>query len=131
MTRGRLQALIDALIKLRDAADDALALATVGAYPEWKEDVSYEMGERVVYEGTLYKCIQNHTSITAWNPSDAISLWAEVLIPDPDVIPDWVQPESTNPYMMGDKVRHNGKVWESAIDYNVYEPPTMWNEVVE
>ena len=58
------------------------------------------------------------------------SLFAEVLIPDPEVIPDWVQPESTNPYMKGDKVRHNGKVWISDIDFNVFEPGIAgWSEI--
>lgn len=26
-------------------------------------------------------------------------------------IPEWEQPDSTNPYMAGDKVAHNGKTW--------------------
>lgn len=34
----------------------------------------------------------------------------------------WAQPGSTNPYMLGDKVRHNGKIWMSTIDNNVWEP---------
>ena len=54
-------------------------------------------------------------------PADAPSLWAEILIPDPEVIPDWVQPGSTNPYMKGDKVKLNGKTWMSDIDNNVWE----------
>ena len=63
-------------------------------------------------------------------PDVAVSLFAEVLIPDPSVIPDWVQPSSTNPYMKGDKVRHNGKVWVSTVDNNVWEPGVYgWDEV--
>lgn len=55
-------------------------------------------------------------------PTDAVSLWAKILIPDPTVIPEWQQPESTNPYMKGDKVTHQGKTWQSTIDNNVWEP---------
>ena len=99
-------------------------------YREWEVGVSYSAGERRLYDGNLYTCLQAHTSQEAWNPKDAPSLWAKVLIPDPDVIPEWEQPDSTNPYMAGDKVSHNGKVWVSDIDYNVWEPGAYgWTEV--
>lgn len=91
-------------------------------YPEWETSHAYVKDYRVQYGGLLYKCLQAHTSQEAWNPVDAVSLWARMLVPDPDVIPDWEQPDSTNPYMKGDKVRHNGLVWVSDMDYNVFEP---------
>ena len=99
-------------------------------YPEWETSHAYVIGYRVQYHGTLYKCLQAHTSQDAWTPMDAPSLWARVLVPDPEVIPEWVQPDSTNPYMKGDKVRHNGLVWVSDIDGNVWEPSVYgWSEV--
>ena len=110
--------------------DDSKALKAVELFPNWKSGTAYEIGDRVRYEGILYKCLSPHTAQSDWIPKDSISLWARVLIPDPEVIPDWEQPESTNPYMKGDKVRHIGKVWVSDIDYNVFEPPTMWSEVI-
>lgn len=110
---------------------DSEALESVELFPAWDVDEhDYAIGDRVRYEDVLYKCVQAHDSRQDRNPADAVSLWARVLIPDPDVIPDWVQPESTNPYMTGDKVRHNGKIWISTIDYNVYEPGVAgWDEV--
>jgi len=34
--------------------------------------------------------------------------------------------------MTGDKVRHNGKIWVSIADYNVWEPGVYgWEEVTE
>lgn len=39
-----------------------------------------------------------------------------------EVIPEWVQPDSTNPHMKGDKVINNGQTWESTIGNNVWEP---------
>lgn len=55
-----------------------------------------------------------------------------MLIPDPDVIPDWVQPDSTNPYAKGDKVKHSGGVWVSDIDGNVWEPGVYgWTRMLE
>jgi hypothetical protein len=39
------------------------------AIPEWSGDsVAYEVGDRVVYEGTIYECIQAHTSQADWQP---------------------------------------------------------------
>lgn len=66
--------------------------------------------------------LQAHRSQDSWTPDVSPSLFAKVLIPDPEVIPEWEQPDSTNPYMTGDKVTHNGHTWECSIDNNVWEP---------
>lgn len=111
--------------------DDATALTAIEMFPRWTPR-AYEAGERVRYMGILYRCLQGHQANETWNPVDAPSLWARVLIPDPSDIPEWVQPDSTNPYMKDDKVRHNSKTWSSDIDYNVFEPGVaMWTEVTE
>lgn len=130
ITRTKAMTLRALIEKSATSLDDEDALKGVELFPKWAENKAYAIGDRVRYEGILYKCLIAHTSQSDWIPSDSISLWARVLIPDPEVIPDWEQPESTNPYMKGDKVRHIGKIWESGIDYNVYEPPTMWSEVI-
>ena len=39
-------------------------------------------GDRVLWDGTLYKVLQDHTSQGAWKPADAPSLWAKVLTSD-------------------------------------------------
>lgn len=99
-------------------------------YPHWSgNSVAYSVGDRRQYDGVLYKCLQAHTSQPDWTPTAAPSLWAKVLIPDPGTIPEWEQPESTNPYMAGDRVTHNGKTWISDIDNNVWEPGVYgWSE---
>lgn len=98
----------------------------------WQQEYPYEVGDRVQYIGKVYKVLQAHKSQAGWEPDIAVSLFAEILIPDPGVIPEWVQPSSTNPYMLGDKVRHNGKIWVSTYDYNVWEPGVYgWEEVTE
>ena len=106
-------------------------------FPQWDGNgIKYTVGFKCRYNGVLYKVLQAHTSQETWNPVDAPGLFAKVLIPDPSVIPEWEQPESTNPYMKGDKVKHNGKTWESLIDNNVWEPgvvgtESLWKEVTE
>lgn len=112
---------------------DEDALEAKELYPQWSGDsVNYVPDMRVRYDGILYKVLQTHISQEAWTPTAAPSLFAKVLIPDPDVIPDWEQPDSTNPYMMGDKVRFNGKIYESVINNNSWSPadyPAGWKEV--
>lgn len=112
---------------------DEQALECVALYPAWSgEDVEYTTGERVKHDNILYKCIQAHTSQPAWTPADAPSLWAKVLIVDPSVIPAWEQPDSSNPYSAGEKVKHNGKTWQSDLDGNVWEPGVYgWTEIAE
>lgn len=91
---------------------------------------AYAVGKRLEYNGTIYKVLTTHTSQADWIPPDAPSLFAKVLIPDTDTIPEWEQPDSTNPYAKGDKVTHNGKTWISTADGNVWEPGVYgWEEV--
>ena len=112
---------------------DAEAITATCLHPKWSGDgVQYTAGQRVQDDGVLYTVLQAHTSQSDWKPADAPSLFAKVLIPDPTVIPEWEQPDSTNPYAKGDKVTHNGKTWVSDIDGNVWEPGVYgWTEVAE
>lgn len=112
--------------------EDETALEYKELFPEWQDGTDYHVGDRVRHEGTLYKCLIAHTAQADWMPNAAVSLWAVVLIPDQDEILEWVQPDSTNPYMRGDRVRHNGKVWESDYDNNVWEPGVFgWHEMTD
>lgn len=100
-------------------------------YPAWNESESYAVGERIRYNGILYKVLQAHTSQEDWTPDVAVSLFTKVLIPDQSTIPAWEQPESTNPYKKGDKVTHNGFTWISTVDNNVWEPGVYgWEKAV-
>ena len=110
---------------------DEKALTVPELFPHWRVGVEMTAGDRICGDdGYLYTVLQTHTSQADWAPSVAPSLFARVLIPDPEVIPEWEQPSSTNPYMTGDKVRHNGSVWESAIDNNVWEPGAIGTETL-
>lgn len=132
MTREEAQKIIAALVTLRDEATDAMALKVPVLYPEWREGVEYKAGKRVLRNDVLYTVLIDHTSQADWTPENSYSLFAKVLIPDADIIPTWQQPESTNPYMKGDKVTHNSKTWVSDYDYNSWEPGVYgWSEVNE
>ena len=109
--------------------DDNTALRMVEFYPEWAAGQAYTAGYKAQHGGKLWRCLQAHTSQDGWEPDIAPSLWAKVLIPDETVVPEWEQPDSTNPYSAGDKVTHNGKTWVSDVDNNVWEPGVYgWTE---
>ena len=122
----RLRALIEALA---DFLEDGEALEAPELFREWDGGAVYEAGQRVRYEGILYRCLMDHTAQAGWTPTAAPSLWARVLIEDPDTVPEWVQPDSTNPYMKGDRVTYQGKVWRSLVDQNTWVPGEYgWEE---
>ena len=130
MTKGEARLFIESFKKLRELVADDISLQVPNLYPTWKVEVNYKVGERVLYNETLYKVLTEHTSQETWTPADAPSLFAQVLIPDEDVIPEWVQPDSTNTYKIGDKVTHNGLTWVSTVDNNSWEPGVYGWEVV-
>lgn len=111
---------------LADNATDEAALKSIDLYGKWKSGSDYNVNDRVsVEEGDtvlLYKCIQAHTSQDDWKPDVTPSLWAKVLTSDDGTPLQWEQPDSTNPYMKGDKVIYDGEVYESIVDNNVWEP---------
>lgn len=119
--------------KLRSISDGA-ALKISELFPHWSgNSKEYVKDDKVLYNDVLYKVLQNHTSQEGWTPTSAPSLFAKVLTSEGEIL-DWEQPSSTNPYMKGDKVKFNGKIYESVIDNNVWSPeayPQGWKEIEE
>ena len=121
-------------IVANNITDDAVALTIQEFYDIWEVGVTYEVGRYLQYKGVLYKVLQPHTSQESWTADVASSLYAKVLIdPTGETIPEWEQPDSTNAYMTGDKVRFEGVVYESVIDNNIWSPtayPAGWKVVL-
>ena len=133
-----------ALYKLIGSNDDG--------YLEWKQPLgahdAYKIGDIVEYNGKLYKSLINGN---VWSPDVYAAGWEEytestgggdsgetggggTTEPEtPETIPDFVQPTGAHDaYKKGDKVRYNGKIYESLIDANTYSPdayPAGWKEV--
>ena len=126
-----------AVKQARQITDDAEALEVKMLFKQWDKQINkpLEVGEYIQYQDALYKVLQAHTAQESWTPTDAPSLFAKVLTdPTGETILDWEQPDSTNPYMIGDKVMFEGKVYQSVIDNNVWSPasyPQGWKEIVE
>ena len=115
------------------AADlsDSQALEVSSLYPRWETGQSYAVKAIVRYDGHLFRCNQAHTSSDVNNTTVA-SLWNQI---DFDGgIEVWKQPTGAHDaYAKGTKVRHSGKVWESLVDGNVWEPgaagtDSLWRE---
>ena len=117
--------------------DPVTAAEHADLFAEWAYPIAYTVGQIRRYNGTLYKCVQAHTSQADWTPPAALrraacSLWS--LTADPtEEWPEWIQPIGAHDaYPLGAKVSHNEKHWTSTIANNVWEPGVYgWEEVTD
>lgn len=110
-------------------------------YPDYETNKEYKQGDVFKYEGNLYVTTQPHTSQADWAPDVAQSLYVPFKVVGKSADADGVtsdikefrQPTGAHDaYKKGDKVRYNGKVYESLIENNAYSPdayPQGWKEV--
>ena len=123
-----------AVKQARQVTDDTEALSLQILYKQWDNQIgkTLQVGEYINYDGILYKVLQEHTVQEEWKPDVSPSLFAKVLVdPTGETILEWQQPDSTNPYMKGDKVTHNGITYVCDIDNNVWEPGVHGWSVVQ
>ena len=127
MTRAKAKQLRQLIEQLAVTLDDETALTGVELFPKWAAGVDYATGYKVQYGGTLYKCVQAHTSQTDWMPSATPALWKTVSV---DEYPEWVQPTGAHDaYNIGDKVTYNGQHYVCTSNANVYAPDVYgWEE---
>lgn len=132
MNRGKARKLREVIERASASLPDETALEGVELFPIWEPGRACVSGERLRYHGELYRVLQDHTAQADWTPDAAHSLYVRVA--EPGTIPEWVQPTgATDAYNKGDQVQHAGKVWESLVDANVWEPgapgtETLWKE---
>ena len=120
MTRAKAKQLRQLIEQLAVTLDDETALTGVELFPAWVVGKAYAVNDRAQYNGTLYKCIQAHTSQADWMPSATPALWKTVSV---DEYPEWVQPTGAHDaYNIGDKVTYNGQHYVCTSDANVYAP---------
>ena len=120
MTRAKAKQLRQLIEQLAVTLDDETALTGVELFPAWVVGKAYAVNDRSQYNGTLYKCIQAHTSQSDWMPSATPALWVVVSV---DEYPEWVQPTGAHDaYNIGDKVTYNGQHYVCTSNANVYAP---------
>lgn len=135
MNRGKAKKLRAVIEQASASLPDETALEAVELFPAWEAGRACVSGERLRYHGELYRVLQDHAAQADWTPDAAPSLYVRVAAPG--TIPEWVQPlGAEDGYRTGDRVRHEGRIWESLADANVWEPgaagtETLWKEVSE
>lgn len=125
----RARALRPYIEKAATSLTDEDALQAVELFPQWVIDHAYVVGERLQYNGVLYRVVQAHTSQADWTPDITPAMFVVVSL---DEWPEFVQPTGAHDaYNKGDKVTFEGKHYISLIDGNVYSPtayPAGWQE---
>lgn len=117
-------------------AEDMMAVATV--YPAYEVGKAYKVkdvfsyGENGVGDPQLYQVLLDHTSTAEWAPDAAASLYKAIGVTE-EGYPEWVQPiGSSDAYNTGDIVSHNGALYKSTCDNNVWEPGVYgWEPVTD
>ena len=99
-----------------------------------------ELIENLYYTqgGVLYKCTRSTGSAVYNALSELVGIYVEVVTSEPeeqtgDEVAEWVQPTGAqDAYDVGDRVSHNGMVWECTSPSNVFEPGVYgWVVVTE
>lgn len=113
--------------------DEAMEIATI--YPKYeigkryKTNDMFTYGKNAVGDPQLFRVLQDHISQSDWPPNITPSLYYLIGLTE-DGFPVWSQPSGAHDaYNNGDIVSHNGLLYVSLIDGNVYSPeeyPAGW-----
>lgn len=108
--------------KLSD--DDALKVPAL--FPRYEKGHVYALGDRVLWQGALYKATSGHTASADDSTRDP-QHWAKVVPAQPggEKAEDWVSGKS---YAKGARVTRYEKIYESLIDNNTQEPGVFGSE---
>ena len=83
----------------------------VELFPTWVVGKAYAVSDRAQYNGTLYKCVQAHTSQADWAPDATHALWTGICETHGGTLTDPI------PYN-GNMALENGKYY--IQDYAIY-----------
>ena len=103
MKRSELFKIREIIEKASASLEDTDALDAVELFPLWAVGVSYSVGERVQYDGKLYKVVRAHTSQADWTPPTVPALFTEVAAQGQGDTPDNPIPYNNNMELVKDK----------------------------
>lgn len=112
--------------------DESVMMEVADMYPTWEQLVEkkaeckagtvFRWGVNDDGETQLWKFISDYAPVDTYTPDQDATHYKKIGITE-EGIPVWTQPlGSTDAYMVGDVVSHNGELWVSDIDSNVWEP---------
>ena len=103
MTRQQLQKIRAMIEKAAKSLDDTDALDAPVLFPAWAVGITYSIGDRIDYNGKLYKVVQAHTSQEDWTPDQTPALYTEVAKPGQGDSPDNPIPYNNNMELLSGK----------------------------
>lgn len=110
MTRQELQKIRAMIEKSAQSLSDDDALEAPVLFPAWAVGVTYAIGDRIDYDGKLYKCRQAHTSQEDYPPESTPALWKEVAKPGQGDSPDNPIPYGNNMELFSGKYYSQNEV---------------------
>ena len=114
---------------ITDTLTDEEAKGLSLLFEEWRPSEVYKIGDRIRYNGVLYKCLEDNNATMETPPSVMPSVWTKIFAETvSEEIPAWEQPEEGNGYADGDRVIHNDIIYISQVDNNIWEPGTAGTE---
>lgn len=132
MKKSDAEALINAIILLREAVTDKIASKTTIAYPTLKNNNKLiPAGTRINYNGKLMRAAVDLWDTEENSPESAPSLWEQIFYKDGyRVIPETITTGMA--FSLNEYGWWNDILYKSLIDFNVYTPddyPAGWSIV--
>lgn len=101
MTRAKAKQLRQLIEQLAVTLDDETALTGVELFPVWVVGKAYAVSDRAQYNGTLYKCVQAHTSQADWTPDAVPALFTVIDVAHTGTQDDPIPAERGMEYVYG------------------------------
>ena len=101
MTRSEAQAFISAFVALRESATDKQAVLVPNVFTAWKQEKEYKTGDRIQYQGKLYKVVTSHTSQEDWTPDKTSALYIVIDVSHAGTQDDPIPAERGMEYVYG------------------------------
>lgn len=114
-----LQAMIKANARASFLAElpDSEAVKIPLCYDPWTTDTAYKVGDRVEWNGKLWKCRQAHTSQENWRPSiETASLWEVINVENAGTLDDPIPYDQTMTVYNGKYYLEEGIIYKCIRD---------------
>lgn len=112
-------------------AETADIEAVADLFDDWQPGEDVVAGDIRRWDGGLVECIQGHSTQADWTPDQTPALWKVHRLAG--AVTDWVQQTGAGGYVLGERVRFEGQVYESIFNgLNVWSPaayPQGWQKV--
>lgn len=112
---------------------DEQAIEVIDLYDEWAVNKQVYAGNRIQFEGKLYKVLQDHTTQADWTPDVTPALYVEVGYGYREIKDNMLPTEA---FALGEVgwYQTEDNLWKSTIDANTYTPityPAGWEKYTE